>query len=165
MQFKTGDRVIHSIYGLGQIESVANQRLVGDQDRMYYQVVTQDAVLWIPVDDNSALPLRRVTPKRELGECRKSLCGQPVLLNKDHKKRRVELDERLKNRSLLATCEAVRDLTALGRAKHLSDFEDRLLERLFKVLCEEWSAADGITVARARQEIQALLANENCESR
>jgi RNA polymerase-interacting CarD/CdnL/TRCF family regulator len=131
---------------------------------LYYQVVTDDAVLWIPVDDTTALTLRSVTPKRDLSECRRSLSSRPVLLNRDHKKRRVELESRLKNRSLLATCETVRDLTALGRAKPLSDSEDRLLERLFKVLCEEWSAADGVTLSHARQEVQALLSTENGQS-
>jgi RNA polymerase-interacting CarD/CdnL/TRCF family regulator len=67
------------------------------------------------------------------------------------------LKDRLKEGTLTARCEVVRDLTAFGWHKPLygpiADFQRMVLD----VLCQEWAAVKGIIQAEASHEIDGLL--------
>jgi hypothetical protein len=51
----------------------------------------------------------------------------------------------------------VRDLTAYGWHKTLSGSIAIFLQTALEVLCQEWAAVEGITLAEAVTEIQSLL--------
>lgn len=157
MMLKVGDRVVHPVYGIGNVKSLGNSP-VGDQHtRPCYQVATASATVWVPVDTADATGLRLLTSKSELSECRSLLKSRPGSLNGHYQKRHIELEERLKGGSLLAVCQVVRDLTALSRKKTLTSFEGNLLKKTFKALTEEWAAAEGVSAVAASQEIESLL--------
>jgi RNA polymerase-interacting CarD/CdnL/TRCF family regulator len=82
---------------------------------------------------------------------------KPAALNKDHRMRQAELNERLKQGSFRSMCEVVRDLTAHGWRKPLSDADAALLRRIHDNLCQEWAMAAGVTVAEVDQQISQLL--------
>jgi RNA polymerase-interacting CarD/CdnL/TRCF family regulator len=87
-------------------------------------------------------------------------------LKNDFRLRQTELKDRLKEGTLTARCEVVRDLTAYGWHKPLNGSIAAFLQSTLDVLCQEWAAVEKITPVEAATEIQALLekgkeANDN----
>jgi CarD family transcriptional regulator len=159
MQFQIGDRVIHPIHGLGTVMTFTEQQLVGEKTRQYYEVATEEhhTRLWVPINEQGSIVLRKIASKHSLGECRRLLSGAPVPLHKDRKIRQVEIAARVKDGLLPALCELVRDLRARSQKTPLGAVEETLLRRISKALCEEWAAADGISPVSAQREIEDLL--------
>ena len=157
MQFKAGDCIVHPTHGIGNIVRLEEKRLAEDQLRLYYVVAADKSTLWVPVDENGASGLRAVTPKRDLDQYRGLLQSRPSTLERDYNKRRLEINERVKQGSFQSLCEAVRDLTAQGWNRPLGEFDASSLKRLRARLCCEWAAAAGISIQEATTEVQELL--------
>lgn len=157
MQFKAGDYVVHPAHGVGQIVRLEERQLAEDTPRLYYVIVADKSTVWVPVHADPAVPLREVTPKREMERYRRLLKSDPVSLEKDHAKRRHSLAERLRRGSFRSMCEVVRDLSARAWQKPLYEGEATLLAKIQMDLCREWAAADGVSLIEAIQEVQALL--------
>ena len=157
MSFKAGDSVVHPTYGVGRILRLEDRCLAEAETRLYYVVVADRSTLWVPVDTGQGVGLRPLTPKRELDRYRRLLKSDPIPLDKNHAKRRLEITERLKGGSFQAMCEVLRDLTARGRGKSLNDADLALLQKTRIDLCREWAASDGVSVEEALREIDALL--------
>lgn len=157
MQFQIGDQVVHPIHGVGTVKTVSEQVFFGEKVQLYYQVAVQTATVWVPSDKQGSSILRKVAPKESLNECRKLLKQHPGSLDHDRRVRVVEVTRLLKDKMLPALCETVRDLTAFSRQKPLGVTENELLKKTFKALCDEWAAADGVTVRTALDEIESLL--------
>jgi RNA polymerase-interacting CarD/CdnL/TRCF family regulator len=157
MSFKAGDSVVHPIYGVGRIVRLEDRSLAEDETRLYYVIVADKSTVWVPVDAGQGIGLRQLTPKRDLDGYRHVLKSDPTPLDKDHKKRRSEIIERLKAGSFRMMCEVVRDMTARSRRKPLYDADTALLQKARIDLCREWAASDGVSVEMAFQEVDALL--------
>jgi len=80
-----------------------------------------------------------------------------VPLNQDPRLRQTELSQHLKEGTLSAHCEVVRDLTAYGDHKPLSGALAAFLKVTLDVLCQEWAAVEGISLTEAAIEIEDLL--------
>ncbi|MBI3764380.1 MAG: hypothetical protein HY260_21280 [Chloroflexi bacterium] len=157
MEFKVGDVVVHPGHGMGHIVRLDTKRLSGEELRLYYEVSTDKSTVWVPANSDNTISLRLLTTKADLGRYRAVLESRPEALNKDHRQRRLELVDRLRGGSFQAVCEVVRDLTAHGWHKPLNDTDSAWLRKARGKLCEEWAAADGISVVEAAQELGALL--------
>jgi len=157
MQFKAGDYVVHPAHGIGQIARLEERQLAGDEPRLYYVIVADKSTVWVPVNASPAAQLRELTPKREMERYRRLLKSDPMPLEKDHSKRRLAIAERLRQGSFQALCEVVRDLTARAQRKPFHEAEATLLQKIRMDLCREWAAADGVSIAEAAQEVEALL--------
>ena len=156
MQFKVGEVVVHSAHGVGKIVRLEEKRL-GGQARLYYEVTTHTSTVWVPVDADEAYGLRSVTAKDELERCRGLLRSRPTSLNKDAHQRHLEIIGRLRQGSLQATCEVVRDLTARSWQKPLNEADSLSLRRAREGLCQEWAASGSMSLAEATGEVEALL--------
>jgi CarD family transcriptional regulator len=157
MPFKAGDFIVHPTYGVGSIVRLEEKSLAEDQSRQYYVVAVDKSTLWVPVDDNNTAGLRAVTSKRELDHYREVLKSRPDVLERDHNKRRLLLNERVKRGSFQSLCEVVRDLSAQGWKRPLSEADMSLLQRLSNSLSREWAAAAEVSLPEAAAEIQELL--------
>lgn len=157
MQFHVGDRVFHPIHGVGQIETIENKKFLGPDSRLYYEVRTEKSTVWVPVDAQQVIGLRLLTPKRSLERFRTILKSRPVSLTNNHSKRHIEIASRLSEGSLEMMCEAVRDLAARGWKQSLSSADSASLRKARERLYQEWAAAEGVTVAKATEEVEALL--------
>ncbi|MBM3128098.1 MAG: hypothetical protein FJ009_05600 [Chloroflexi bacterium] len=157
MMFKVGDAVVHPIYGVGQIIRLDQKQFTGTELRQYFQVSTEKTMVWVPVETSETIGLRRLTTRVDLAQYRSILKSRPASLNKDHSRRRRALTESLKQGSFQALCEMVRDLTAHGWRKPLGSADATLLRKTHEMLCQEWAASDGATIAHATQEIDRML--------
>ncbi len=157
MPFKAGDSIVHPTYGVGTIMRLEEKRLAEDKPRWYYVVVVDKSTLWVPVDENNVAGLRTVTPKKDLDRYRAVLKGRPGTLERDHNKRRMFINERVKLGSFQSLCEAVRDLSAQSWKHPLGESDLTLLQRLSHSLYREWAAAANVSLPDATAEVEALL--------
>ena len=157
MEFKSGDDVVHPTYGVGNILRLEERQLAEAELRLYYVLATDKGTVWVPVQSDGSNILRAVTRKQELDQYRALLKSRPTVLERDHKKRRLDINERLKRGSFRALCEVVRDLTSAGWYRPISETDAGLLKKTRDNLWREWAAAAGMSMPEVIQEVSALL--------
>ena len=155
MKFEIGDRVVHPQHGVGHITGVEEKQFEPKVLRTYYVISIPDTTLWVPVDlPDSAL--RKLSDIEDIEQCRKVLLATPFALKAD-RGLMSSLAVQIKQGTVFAHCEVVRDLTAFGWRKPifgpLADYQRMLLE----VLGQEWAIVSGISEAAALHEIDVLL--------
>jgi len=156
MAFKIGDRVVHPQYGVGHVVKLDEKEFEPGAMRRYYEISIPGSTLWVPLD----LPtfgLRKLTGRSEIARCRKILESHPSPLTEDSRMRQSDLAARLKQGTISAQCEVVRDLSAYGAHKPLNGTIAAFLRNTQDVLCQEWATVEGITLSEAVIEIGFLL--------
>jgi RNA polymerase-interacting CarD/CdnL/TRCF family regulator len=149
--------VVHPVHGVGTVKSIKPMRSTGEHEQSYYEVVTGGPTVWVPVQAEGPNRLREVSSKATLAKCRTLLTSPPVRLDKNHRIRQLEIAARLKDGSMPAWCEMIRDLRARSWGTALGVADEVLLKRISKVLSEEWAASEGVSILRALSEIEDLL--------
>jgi CarD family transcriptional regulator len=155
--FEIGDRVVHPQHGVGQVVKLDDREFERGNIRRYYEVsIPGGSTVWVPVDlSNSGL--RRLAHKNELAHCRDILKGRPSPLMEDGRIRQSALVAHLRQGTLVAQCEVVRDLSAFVAHKPAYGTITAFLESMLRVLCQEWAIVEGITMSEAMAEISSLL--------
>jgi RNA polymerase-interacting CarD/CdnL/TRCF family regulator len=64
MSFQIGDKVIHCVFGLGEISAIEEKPINGELTNCYVVKIT-DLTIWIPIDDLQQNSLRLPTPPDE----------------------------------------------------------------------------------------------------
>ncbi len=157
MEFRSGDEVVHPNYGVGNVVRLEERELATSGMRWYYVLAIGTATVWMPVQADGSTTLRAVTRKQDLEQYRTVLSSQPILLDRDYKKRHLDLIERLAQSSFQVMCEVVRDLSAFGWNRPMGDSDATLLKKVKDNLWREWAASTGQSDQEAIQEVEALL--------
>lgn len=156
VKLEVGDRVVHPQYGVGHVVKMDKREFEPGVSRQYYEISIPGSTLWVPLD----LPtfgLRKLTVRSEIARCRKILESAPAPLTEDSRLRQSQLAARLKQGTIRAHCEVVRDLSAYGAHKPLSGTIAGFLRVTLEVLSQEWATVEGITLSEAVFEIGILL--------
>lgn len=157
MTIEVGDQVIHPRHGLGQVTSLVVKQFVEGEKRPFYEISFPGSTLWVPLNLTTS-GIRKLSAKSEIASCRRVLKSLAEPLENDYRLRQTELKDHLKEGTLTARCEVVRDLTAYGwHNKPLTGSIAAFLQTTLDILCQEWAAVEGITPAEADTEIQSLL--------
>lgn len=156
MIFKVGDQVIHPQHGLGEVTKLAMKQFVEGQKHPFYEISFPGSTLWVPLDLTHS-EIRKLSKKTEIASCRLVLRAPAALLEGDFRLWRAELNEHIKEGTITARCEVIRDLTAHGWHKPLSATIFAFLQSIRAVLVQEWAAIEEITPTEAATEIQLLL--------
>ncbi len=154
--FKVGETVVHPHHGLGKIANLVDKEFDSGSSRRYYEITMADGTLWVPVGE-PGLGLRRLTSKSELTRCREILQSSPSVSDLDPRRLREQLALRLREGTIVAQCEVVRDATALGWKKPLVGAMADLRRVALNVLCQEWAAVAGVPLDEAAHSINAYL--------
>jgi RNA polymerase-interacting CarD/CdnL/TRCF family regulator len=157
MEFRSGDDVFHPNYGVGNIIRLEQRQLAESETRLYYVLAFGRTTVWMPVDNGGSSDLRLVTAPRDLEQYRTLLKSRPAELDRDYKKRRLDINAQLAHGSFRGICEIVRDLTALGWHRHLTGIDTSLLTKVRVNLWNEWAASTGQSLPDAIQEVTTLL--------
>jgi RNA polymerase-interacting CarD/CdnL/TRCF family regulator len=155
-KFAIGDQVVHPQHGVGFVAGLEEKQFKPNAARMYYVVSIPDITIWIPVERPSASGLRRLSPIGELEPCCQVLLGAPKTLNPS-KDLSTNLSAHIKQGTMIAQCEVIRDLMAFGSDKPLYGSLADILRTALNVLSQEWAAVKGVTQAEASHEIDGLL--------
>ncbi len=156
MPFKVGDRVVHPHHGVGSITNLANKQFGAGPLRLYYEISISSTTLWVPVDE-PGLGLRKLTKQSELDHCGEILEGTPEPRHVGPRELRAELARHLRDGSIAAQCEVVRDLSALAWHKPLYGSMAELRRMALGVLCQEWAAVAEISLLDATERVNAFL--------
>jgi CarD family transcriptional regulator, regulator of rRNA transcription len=154
-KFDIGDKVVHPQHGVGYVANIEEKQFQPKVSRMYYVITIPDTTLWVPVDLSTS-GLRKLSVRSDLEECRQVLQSPALKLIPD-RGLQASLSSRIKQGTIIAHCEVVRDLAAHAWHKPLygpiADFQRIILD----VLGQEWALVEGISQAEASHEISNLL--------
>jgi CarD family transcriptional regulator len=155
--FEIGDQVVHPQHGVGQIVKLEDREFERGDTRRYYEIhIPGGSTVWVPVDlSNSGL--RRLASRSDLARCREILQAPPSPLMEDGRVRQSALVAHLRQGTLAAQCEVVRDLSAFVAHKPAYGTITAFLEAMLRVLCQEWSTVEGVSMSEAMSEITTLL--------
>lgn len=157
MTFKVGDRVVHPQYGVGHVVKLEDRAFEPGVTRRYYEIsIPGGSTVWVPLALSTS-GLRKLTARSEISHCRQILASHPLPLTEDSRLRQSDLSARLKQGTIAAHCEVVRDLSAHGAHKPISGTIAAFLQATQNVLCQEWAIVEGITLAEAVVEVGILL--------
>ncbi|MEP7359103.1 MAG: CarD family transcriptional regulator [Anaerolineales bacterium] len=157
MRYKVGESIVHPSHGVGRIIGLETQTFLGNEAKLFYEVLTSKSTIWVSTEGDQAAALRSVTSKADLARYRRLLQSPPAQLDPDHRKRQLEMAGRLRDGTFSVLCEIVRDLTARGRIKPLNEADSAALRRARSSLLQEWAAAAEVTLAEATAEVDELL--------
>ena len=155
--FKIGERVVHPQHGVGQIVKLEDREFEPGKTRTYYEIsIPGGSTIWVPIDlPNSGL--RYPASRSEIADCREVLAAKPKPVTEDGRVRQSELVARLKQGTVIAQSEVVRDLSAFLAHKPLSGILPAFLEAIQGVLSQEWAIVEDKPIYEAMNEIVSLL--------
>jgi len=159
MDFQVGDKVVHWVYGPGEIINLEEKVLSGHTS-LYYVVQVNDLTLWVPSDENGRRSIRFPTPASEFEDLFILLRSPGEPLSKDRLERKLDLSQRMKDGSLESICRVIRDLNYFRQTQKLSDSDTATLDRAQKFLLSEWRISLSIPVAQAEKELKRLLGDD-----
>lgn len=158
MDFQVGDKVVHRIYGLGEIVQIDEKEISGHTD-LYYVVLINDLSIWVPVNQTDPCSLRAPTPASEFELLFDLLSGPPEPLSDNRLERIKLLSDQLKGKSLKPVCRIIRDLNHLSQTKRLNESERDILRRAKAFLLTEWQFSLSTPMTQAKEELNLLLRN------
>ena len=155
--FKIGERVVHPQHGVGEIVQLEDKEFERGKTHKYYEIsIPGGSTIWVSVDNPNS-GLRYLATKSEIAGCRKILTAAPTPVIIDGHVRQSELVVRLKQGTIAAQCEVVRDLSAFLTHKPPYGTIAAFLDAIQGVLGQEWSIVEGIPISEATNEINSLL--------
>ena len=157
MAFQINDRVVYPAFGVGRVIGLVTKSFSEAAEQPYYEVLGERGTVWVQVRQAATAGLRRLTRKDELAAYRAVLRGRPVGLNQDARQRQTDFRNLLRRGALQDLCEIVRDLSARGWVKPLGEYDAAGLRKGRDGLCQEWAAADGVSLGQATAEVSGLL--------
>jgi RNA polymerase-interacting CarD/CdnL/TRCF family regulator len=155
MNFKVGDKVVHRLYGPGEITELA-RRVIAGNSTLCYVVKVGELIVYVPSD---AIPssLRGPTPAEDFESLFEILRHPGSQLAHDRFERRLSLVEQMKVGTLQATCHVIRDLYDYKLSNKINDQDTAVFERALRFLLDEWTIVLGVPSSQAEHEISLLL--------
>lgn len=164
MEFKVGDKVVYPNHGVGVIEQVA-RRSIGDVESRFYclRILSTDSTVMVPVDNTTAVGLRKVLSRRQMTNVMKVLKNQEVTTYNDWKGRFQANSEKMRSGDIRAVAEVLKSLTVLNEVKPLSYRERRMLDRARFLLVSELAEASGKETGEIETKIDSALTESLAE--
>lgn len=160
MELKTkldkGDWIVHSNYGLGQVQGEDTKVLEGEETD-YYIVETASAMYWLPQDGLDTDAIREIAPEKQFQLALKEIKAEPCAMDSDYRKRRARIAQVISSNAVVEFAKLIRDLNGWRRHKHLNENEKRALDLVKERFAREWSVAAEITEAEAFSKLESTL--------
>jgi len=158
LSFKVGDKVVYPNHGVGVIEQVAQRSIAGTESSFYcLRIISTDSTVMVPVDNISAVGLRKLLTKREISRVVKLLKEGEVTTYDDWKGRFQANSEKMRTGDIRAVAEVMKSLTILNEVKPLSYRERKMLDRARFLLVSELADASGKTMETVESQIDDSL--------
>jgi RNA polymerase-interacting CarD/CdnL/TRCF family regulator len=156
MNFNVGDIVFHWSYGIGQIIGL-EERAVGGENRLYFEVKIQAFSVWVPADSKVASRLRLPTTARAFKKLFAILDGPADPMPGDRRERKLQLHTKMAGGTAQAICHVIRDLTTLEQEKSLNYDDKAALARARTLLLGEWEYSLGLPPAQVQNALYQML--------
>ncbi len=154
--YHIGDTIVHWNYGLGTIVAI-EERDINGVTQQYYVVEVDRLQLWVPVEEGKVSSIRFPTESGQF-DALFDILRTPGELLPDHQyQRRLELQGRMKKRTLADLCHLIRDLADRSHQHPLNQNDAVVLSRAEDLLLDEWMRSLRIDRTNAFGELEVLL--------
>ncbi len=159
MSFKTGDRAVYPIHGVGVIDSIETREICGRVQAFYIiRILDNDMTIMVPTDNAQRVGLRRLIAKLDIPKVYEILRRKEVgIENQTWNRRHREYTERLKTGSVFEVAAVLRDLYLLKNEKELSFGEKRMLDTAKNLLIKELSLTKNIAEEKVEEDIRLIF--------
>lgn len=135
--FRVSSKVIHSLHGLGVVESVEEKEILGNVTR--FAVLAFERLQIMANVDQKNCMVRPLIEADQVSQVLDYLKGCSCELPSNYTKRyNINLDK-MKSGDIFQTCEVIKSLSVLARGKKLGHKDQSMLEKARKVLAQELS--------------------------
>jgi RNA polymerase-interacting CarD/CdnL/TRCF family regulator len=154
--YSTGDWVVHSLYGVGQIKRIEVKPIQGE-DTNCFQVKTRDCTYWFPTSSMDNPRIRPVASQAIITKVIHNLRSKAHILDTDRDIWKKKISEVQADADLLAISILVRDLYAQQALRTLNQTEKAALKRLEDRLLGEWASIMQVEVEKIRPAFQEYI--------
>ena len=135
--FRVGSKVIHSLHGLGVVESIEEKEILGNVT-CFAVLAFERLQIMANVGQKNCM-VRPLIEASQVPNILEFLKGASCELPSNYTKRYNMNLEKMKSGDVFQTCEVVKSLSVLGRGKKLGHKDQSMLEKARKVLAQELS--------------------------
>ena len=158
--YAADDWIVHSQYGIGQIQRIEVKEISGEETR-YYKVKTNDSLFWMPVDQMDDDIIRPLFTLEEIEEAIVILQNPAKEMSTNYKIRQNRIQDSRDQNTPQSIARIVRDLQARKNAKGvLNSSERNAFLSLKERLVTEWSIVIGLNTIEVEAKLDALLDSE-----
>ena len=150
--FRVGSKVIHSLHGLGVVESIEEKAILGNVTR--FAIIAFDRLQIMANIDQRNNMIRPLIDAAQVPEVLEYLKNCDTEQPSNYTKRYNVNLERVKSGDIRQLCEVVKALAKLGRNKKLGHKDQSMLERARKVLAQEIGFVTDCDVDNMEQVIE-----------
>ena len=157
--FQTGDKVVHPMYGAGEISGIEEKKLSGVV-RSYYvlRLHMGGMLVMVPIDSSEAIGVRPVMDKDQ-GEKVIAAFGQvEVEFDQNWNRRYRENMIRLKSGDLLEIVRVMKGLMLREGERGLSTGERKMLQQARQILLSELALSQSSSYEEIEERINQALA-------
>jgi len=156
-EVEVGDWLLHSYYGLGQVQAEEVRPIHGDKTETY-RVETRDAEYWVPVDNVDNPRIRQTASKRAFRKAVRLLKKEPETMQKNYRSRHARIREVLNSGSLEGMTRLIRDLRARRKRRgKLNQTEKNAQKMLRRRISREWAVVMGTDLESAQQKLNKAV--------
>lgn len=157
--FKTGDKVLHPLHGIGLIEAVTEQEIQGEARKYYVVNLTlKKMTVMIPVDNAEEIGLRKIMKSQQIEQILKVLKDKKVSQMPTNWNRRYKFNlDKIKTGDIKEVAEVLKNLSVKEKKKGLSMGEKKMLENVRSLLVGEIVYSKNVDYDKARSFIDEAL--------
>ncbi len=142
--FRIGDRVCYPMHGVGVVEAIKEQEVLGETAKYYMlRFVMGRMTAMVPVTSAQNVGLRHVISAEECDKVREYLNEECVPMSDNWNQRYRENLEKLRQGEIYGVADVVKNLVKREREKGLSAGERKMFLTAKQVLLAELTAASG----------------------
>ena len=157
IKYSTGDWIVHSHYGVGQIEGVEVKHISGEETS-YCRIKTSESTFWIPVDQMDSELIRPLATPDDIQQVIAALQEAPEAMSPNTKIRENQINTVRVNNTPTDIARLIRDLRARQREKGILYSSERHAYRtLRQQLVQEWAMVTGTEAGGVEAQIDKLL--------
>jgi len=159
VKFKIGDVIVHWTYGLGTVVGI-DQKDIGGIAQQFYIVEVGLLKIWVPVELAEISAIRFPTESSQFRANLDILRTLGEQLPEHQFQRKIELRDRMQQRTLGDLCHVIRDLTDRSHQHNLNQNDSSVLFRAEEHLLDEWVVSLGAERSNALGELKEYLRGE-----
>lgn len=157
--FKVGDLAVYPAQGVGVIEAIENQEIMGSEQTFYVmKILDSNMKIMIPQNGATSVGLRVLITKDEIPRVYDILKERDVIVDKQTwNKRYKEYWEKIKTGSAYEIAKVLRDLLRLKVDKDLSFGERKMMDTAKNLLIKEISIASELEETRIESDFNTIF--------
>ena len=157
--FKVGDKVLHPLHGVGLIESMVEQEVLGESRKYFVLNLTMKRMtIMVPVTTAEEVGIRKLMNTSQIDEMMEVLKDRKMTKMPTNWNRRYKFNlDKIKTGDIKEVAEVMKNLSLKEQKKGLSMGEKKMLENVRSLLVGEIVHSRNIDYGKAVKYIEEAL--------